>query len=178
LAAGRGSNIAGIKAVRRLLKQLPDEARQEIAEVLERGGRRILTAQKAAAPRKTGQLAAGLRMDLSKKSLLLRIGIFGKASARRLFYARIIGGGRRAQTVTVSRRGKAAIAAHGKRLQGRRKVQGDIVSTYRLRVKARVAQPVIDPSAARQARRALYEDMKAVWGRVLAKHPPGSGDGD
>jgi hypothetical protein len=157
MATGGRAGVRGKSAIRKLLKALPDDARTEIAEVLEVGGRQILAAQRASARRRSGKLAAGLRMRFAKKSLSLKIGIVGKASARKLFYARILGGGRKAQTVQVRRQGAAP---------------------YALRVKSRDPEPVIDPPGAKAARRKVLSNLKEVWAKAIASHPPGGPNGD
>lgn len=157
MASRDRAGIKGRSAIRKLLKALPEEAKAEIAEVLEEGGREILAAQRASARRRTGKLAAGLRMRLARKSLTLKIGIVGKPAARKLFYAQILGGGRKAQTVEARRKGGAP---------------------YGLRVKGRAPEPVIDPPAAQAARRKLYEKLTQIWAAVLARHSPGGPGAD
>ena len=139
-----------------MMKQIPDALKNDIIETLDSGGREIVSAQRASARRKTGAMAAGLRSRLLRKSMTLKVGFVGKATNRRLFYAKILGGGRKAQTVTAKRGG----------------------SSYALRVAARAPEPVIDPPAAKAARSKLVKKLEATWRRVLETVARGGGGND
>jgi hypothetical protein len=151
------SGVKGRSEIRRMMRALPDELKDEILGTLQRGGADLLAAQRASARRKTGAMAAGLSMKLLRGSATLKVGFIGKAVNRKLFYAKIIGGGRKAQTVNVTRR------------KGTR--------PYSLRVKARAPEPVIDPPAAKAVRRRFVEQLNGTWERVLRKVASG-GSGD
>ncbi len=141
------SEIEGVRPLRRLFKQLPDSLKRELVETLDRGGKRILAAQRASARRKTGAMVSALSMRVYPARLDLKVGFIGKRVNRKLFYAKILGGGRKAQTVEAKRKG----------------------SSYSLRVKARGAEPVIDPPRAKIARAELLSDMDDAWTRVLSR---------
>lgn len=156
MAERRRSGVKGAAAIRRLFRQLPEALQNEVLETLDKGGDDIVSAQRASARRKTGAMAAGLKSKLLRRSATLKVGFVGKATNRKLFYAKILGGGRKAQTVTATRGG----------------------SSYSLRVAARAPEPVIDPPAAKAARRRLVDKLDAVWRRVLDRVATGGFGGD
>jgi len=99
--AGVRSQLAGARSFRKLLKQLPDSAKQEMAGILADAGPSLLAAIAADAPVRTGALKAALQQKLLRTSLRLRVGLINKAANRRFFYGRILEFGRKAQTVTI-----------------------------------------------------------------------------
>lgn len=114
LNRGRAASaIRGSKSFRRLLRGLPDAMRAEMADVLTKTGppaasiveRRI----EATTKRRTGALSAGVKWKVYPRTLRLQVGFLGtKAGRAKLFYARILDLGRKAQTVTVKRKKGAA----------------------------------------------------------------------
>ena len=106
--ARAASTIRGSKSFRRLMKQMPDAMREELGGILERTGppavRLIQGRIQAATRKRSGRLLAGVKSKLLKRSLRLQVGFLGTPRARsKLFYARILDLGRKAQTVRVTR---------------------------------------------------------------------------
>lgn len=100
------SAIRGSKSFRRLLRGLPGAMRAEMADVLtkSRPAAESLVAQRLAATtkRRTGALRAGVKSKVYPRTLRLQVGFLGtKAGRAKLFYARILDLGRKAQTVTI-----------------------------------------------------------------------------
>ena len=107
------SAIRGSKSFRRLLRGLPDAMRAERANVLTKTGpsAAAIVQQRVGATtkRRTGALAAGVKWKVFPRTLRLQVGYLGtKAGRAKLFYARILDLGRKAQTVTVKRKKGAA----------------------------------------------------------------------
>ena len=159
----------GVREVRRLFRRLPTAATDEMAGVLAHYGRSLLRAMQADVPVKTGRLRAGLSMTFLRRTLRLRVGYRGKVVNRRLFYARFIQFGRKAQTVTVNRRKVA-----GSVLVNRRRVAH---APYQLRVKARAPQPFVYSRRTGAIIGNLRANLKGYWDRVLAKASRGAYDG-
>lgn len=105
--SGVRSQLTGAREFRRLLKQLPSSAKEEMADVLAAAGPRILAAISADTPVRSGALKAALKQKLLRSSLRLRVGLITKKANRDLFYARIVEFGRKAQTVTIRRGARA-----------------------------------------------------------------------
>jgi hypothetical protein len=105
--APRRRRVTGDRAFRRLLKRLPESAREEMADVLRGAGVELLAAMKADAPRRTGFLERHLTMKLLPRSLRLVVGFIGKRANQAVFYRWILETGRKAQTVRVYRRKKS-----------------------------------------------------------------------
>jgi len=109
LNRGRAASaIRGSKSFRRLLRGLPDTMRVEMADVLTKSrpaaeavvNARIATTTKV----RTGALRAGVKSKVYPKTLRLQVGFLGTKTGRaKLFYARILDLGRKAQTVTIKR---------------------------------------------------------------------------
>lgn len=99
----------GSTEIRALFRALPDAAREEMVDVLEGGSRSILANMIRRAPKgKTGKLRRGLKYKVSKATLTARIGLVDTPKSRsRIFYARILDLGRRAQVVKRVRRGNS-----------------------------------------------------------------------
>nr|WP_276616577.1 HK97 gp10 family phage protein [Sphingomonas sp. SFZ2018-12] len=159
------SRSKGVAQIRRLLKRLPENVRVEIAAALESSGRSILAAMRAKAPRRTGALAAGLKMKVFPRTLRLRVGFIATPRGRaKLFYARILEFGRRSQTVTVSRRRTGA----AKRLVSGRKPAGDLVSVYQLRVRPLQGRRLVYGRYP-ELRRDLNSKLQRVFQRALGR---------
>jgi hypothetical protein len=153
--------LKGARKVKRLLKRLPDEVSAEMAAVLKEHGPVITAYAKAAAPQRSGALSRAISWKVLPKSLSLRVGLLTKATSRKLFYARILEFGRKAQTVVVKRRTKT----------GR-------VSAYRLRVKA-ISRGRYDFLAGRAmtfATSNIRPALSKVWERALVKASSGGSD--
>lgn len=158
------SKVRGAISVRRLLQRAPDAVRAEIASTLTQAAPVLEGAMVARAPRgKTGRLIAGLGWKFYPKTLRLVVGFIGVRLNRKLFYARIVEGGRRAQVVTVQRR---KVGRSG--LRHRRKKFEDIASTYQLRVKAREPHHfVYTPET--NLRSFLATRLNGIWDRALRR---------
>ncbi|HEX7742276.1 MAG TPA: hypothetical protein VF442_07560 [Sphingobium sp.] len=147
-----------------MMRQLPDAMKAEIREVLDRGGRAMVATMRARAPRKTGALHAGISYRIMA-SMKLRVGLLGTKRGRaRLFYGRIQDLGRKAQTVTVTRR-KTGV---NNGLRGGRKKAEDVVSVYRLRVRPMAPKRFVTGRMP-DLRNMLTRDLKAAWSRALAR---------
>ena len=156
VGAGR-RRIKGDRSFRRLLRNLPDAARAELADAMEGGGRELLAAQQAAAPSRSGALRRGLSMKLLKGSLRLRVGLIGKAVNRRLFYGRIVEFGRKASNVVVRRLARRTGKAF----------------SYRMRIPARAGRPFVYTKRT-DLRSAFRERLTRFWERTLGRASGGT----
>ncbi len=153
-----GSRVRGDRAFVRLLKQMPAAVNEEAADILDAYGERVLAAQRADAPVKSGKLLAGLSKKLLRKSLRLRVGLVGTPRGRaKLFYGFIVEQGRKAQTVNVTRK------------------RG--VAPYKLRVKARAAQHFVYKKRP-DLRSDFQRRIGLFWNDVLARAGEGTLNGD
>lgn len=149
--------VRGDRSFRKLLRQLPDEAKGEMAAVLDNAGDQLLSEMQADVPRRTGRLASGLSKKLLRSSLRLRVGIIGKPTARRLFYSHIVEGGRKAGSVMVRRR------------------IGGTLALYRMRVRAMAARPFVFKRRS-VLRATINRHITSYWERVLTRAAAGVGD--
>lgn len=99
--AGR---IQGVLSLKRLLRRLPDVARQELGEELRDIGVRLLINARMETPVRKGALRRVLNYTVLVKSLQLRLGLIKKADRSRFFYGYILDQGRAAKTVKAKRR--------------------------------------------------------------------------
>jgi hypothetical protein len=95
--------VKGAASLRRLLRRLPDQSRQELGDELQRIGNRLLGRAKAETPVRTGRLRGALGVRVGIKTLQLRLGLLTKATRRERFYGYILDQGRAAKTVTIRR---------------------------------------------------------------------------
>lgn len=93
----------GRAKLKKLLQRLPDTVRTEIAKLFDEKAPAALAFSRANTPKRTGALAAALRVKVYPKRLALRLGLMGKADNTRFFYGRILDRGRRPQTVKAKR---------------------------------------------------------------------------
>lgn len=159
------SQLQGASAFRKLLRQLPASARDEMADALTDIAPDYLRAQQAdvpvakAAHRKgmePGALRAGLSWKVLRTSLRLRVGLLGTKRGRaRLFYGFIVEVGRQAQTVSVTR--KAGVAP------------------YKLRVRAMAPRPFVYKKRP-ELRTRLNNRLSTFWEHALAHAGEGIGD--
>lgn len=167
--------LRGIARIRRLIRRLPGEVRGELIVELRVTGRRIWQAIKARTPRKTGALEGGISYRVLPTSLRLQIGLLGTPKGRaRLFYGRIQDLGRREQVVLVQRRrrvtvstGDGSTAAILRTARGR-KVPGDIVSTYRMKVRGMQGKRFVTGRYP-DLRRELRDNLKGIFARSLLR---------
>lgn len=147
----RKHRYEGVRQVRRILRQLPPEATEHMASVMKRFGRKFLVAMHLYVPIKTGALRRGLSVKFLRRTLRLRVGFVGKRINRRLYYGRIVQGGRKAQTVIVKRR------------RGSKQ-------PYSYRVKERAAKPFVRGTPAmRSVHEQLQKTLSVFWNDVLRK---------
>lgn len=149
--------MRGDRAFTRLMRQLPESAREEVVADLDAAGDQILAAQRASAPGR--RLPAALSKRVYRRTLRLRVGLLGRAVNRRLFFAAIVHGGRKAQTV-----------------QARRSTRSGKISSYQLRVRAKAPQPFVFSERVRAIRNTLGGRIRTFWERTLARAARGVGD--
>lgn len=162
MAVGRGrsrgrSAIRGSKSFRRLLRGLPDSMRFEMADVLTKTGPTAASLVEgrvgAVTKRRTGRLQAGVKWKVYPRTLRLQVGYLGtKASRAKLFYARILDLGRKAQTVTVKNRKNTA--------------------PYQMKVRA-IAPKKFVTSGIGDLRRVVNIRLNGVWDRALRRTATG-----
>jgi hypothetical protein len=126
--ANTAAKWKGRAKLKRLLQRLPDTVRLEIAKLFEEQAPAALAFARASTPKRTGALAAALRVKTYSKSLRMRLGLFGKADNSRFFYGRILDRGRRAQTARAKRRNASgAVTAYTVRVSALPAARFDIV---------------------------------------------------
>jgi hypothetical protein len=148
------SRLIGAKSAKRLVRNIPEAMRGELADALEVGGSDLYRAIYARAPYRTGATRAQLRKKVYPKTLRLRIGFFDKGKNARTFIARILEFGRKAQTVPIKRGPRAGSSMKVGAIAPRRFVYG----------------PLTD------LRREFRKQLKGVWDRVLKQAAGGAGD--
>lgn len=150
-AAGHRRYVQGDRAFRKLLRNLPDAAKDELIELLEGVGDEVAALQRAETP--SSRIRGAISRRVSRASLRLRVGLIGRPINKRLFFARILEGGRKARTVMAVRRGKR----------------------YPLNVRAMAAHPAINKP--RSALRALIgRKVAAFWDGTMARAGQGADD--
>lgn len=110
---------------------MPDAMRAEMVDVLtkSRPAAEALVAGRldATTRRRTGKLRAGVKSKVFSRTLRLQVGFLGtKAGRAKLFYARILDLGRKAQTVTIKRGPRAGKKMKVRAIAARRFVTGGI----------------------------------------------------
>lgn len=151
----------GMARVLRVMRKLPDAFSAQIVSVLDSGGRLILSAMRARAPKRTGALREGLSYRVYPKTLRMRAGLLDtRRGADKLFYGRIQDKGRKAQVVTVRRyvrkRGMAASEMGGR-----------IIGPYQMRVRAMPGKRFVTGQFT-VLRRAIGNAVRGIWGRAMA----------
>jgi hypothetical protein len=159
------SRVQGIISTRRLLKRMPDAVRAQLADAMTQAGPELASSMIARAPRgPTGNLVAGIAWKFYPTSLRLVVGFIGKRLNRKLFYARILEGGRRAQVVTVTRNRTTGGFGKMYRRHGRTRMVG---TPYEIKVRALPARrfvygPLTD------LRKVMARRLSGIWDRALA----------
>ena len=144
---------------------MPDAMRLEMADVLtkSRPAAEALVAGRleATTKRRTGALRAGVKSKVFPKTLRLQVGFLGtKAGRAKLFYARILDLGRKAQTVTVHRRKVAGSPlVRGRRISGQ---------PYQLRVRAIAAKRFVSGGIGPLGR-VIGTKLNGVWDRAIRR---------
>lgn len=174
--------VQGAVRIRKLLKQLPDDARQEMIVELNVSGREMLGRMQGRAPVLTGATRRALTFKVLPKSLKLQVGLPGRRTklakhqpglhgSRRsynktdpgLFYVRIQDLGRKAQVVTVRR-----FRAHAQRLYFRGKKFGPDVQMYTMEVRAMAGKRFVTGGMP-DLRRILQRNLKSIWSKSLKR---------
>ena len=113
----RRSTIKGAASFKRILKQLPDSANKQLISFLNGAGATMAEQMKSGLPvlsaprpgRTPGALRASISYKVTPTTLNLKVGTLnGKLGRSSLFYGHILDVGRKAKTVTVTRRKNAA----------------------------------------------------------------------
>ncbi len=160
-AQGRrvGKHLRGSKAFRRTLKQIPQEARLELAHVLEDVGPKLARLIQANTPSRTGALRQGIKWKVLRRSLRLQVGLLGTKRGRaKLFYGFILNFGRKAQNVNV-----------------RRRTPSGAVASYLMRVRAFKALHFVTGRYP-DLRKMTAARLKSIWDRVLTRAATGAGN--
>jgi len=163
--ARASSAIRGSKGFRRILKGLPDAMRAEMVDVLTKTGpsAAAIIEQRIAGTtkRRSGKLRAGVKWKVFPRTLRLQAGFLGtKAGRQKLFYARILDLGRRAQTVTVHRRKvSGSLLVRGRRDSG---------APYQLRVRAIAAKRFVTGGIG-NLRQVVNVKLNNVWDRAIRR---------
>lgn len=163
--------------IRRIIRGIEPAMRAEMAKEMRGVGHDILAAMQANAPVATGKFKNSLSASLNERSLTLKIGLVGKPINREVFYARILEGGRKAQTIAVSR-GFDAQKAAASRLEGAnmRLRVNSYRSTYLLHVRAFPPHRTVYARYTR-LRVEFNQRLKGIWDRVLTRAAAGATDG-
>lgn len=90
--------------IRKLLQNIGPAAEREVLQAYQRHAPAMVAYARNEAPSRSGKLRAALAFKIFPKTLRLRIGLLTKAVQRRVWYARILEYGRKAQSVKVNRR--------------------------------------------------------------------------
>ena len=154
------------------MRQMPESVQEEINAGLDSYGRQLASAMRQRAPNKTGATRAGISHKLFPKTLKLQVGLVGTKRGRaKLFYARILDLGRRAQTVIVHRFRRGTRASGEGKISRGRKIGS--VSSYAMNVRAiRPMRFVTGPLT--DLRAGLNRHLKDVWNRALQRSAGGS----
>ena len=187
------SRVRGDVGFRKLLRQLPDAAREGIADILDVYGDKQLAAMRADVPVRTGELKRRLSKRFSRKTLQLRVGFVGKRDngpisrkvtvrsnvvrggrrkipdqfSQHAFYGRFVEFGRKAQTVRVTRRAKLLRITGNNRSAANRRRNVYGAGVYTMRVKAMAARPFVFKKRP-GLRGELRERLRTYWDGVLA----------
>lgn len=154
-----GSALQGSKSFRRLLKNIPSEARVEIAHAMEDVGPRLAAQMRANTPEKSGALRAGIKWRVSRRLLRLQVGLIGTKRGRaKLFYGYILNFGRKAQKVNV-----------------RRRTPSGAVSSYVMNVRGIRAKHFVT-GGYRDLRSQLNAKLRDIWSKILKHASAGAGN--
>ena len=176
-----GEAVRGLASTVSMLDALPVAAKHELADLLGKIGRDVLADQRAHTPSDTGNLRAGLSLQLLTNQLKVRVGLLGvaatsKSAQRRaqqagggdprnlgdIYYGRFVEFGRSAQKVVVTRRRAGA----PKVLRNGRKRLEDLIKPYVLTVKPMAPRPFVElPDA--DLDQAVDGRLAAFWDKTL-----------
>ncbi|MEP2103091.1 MAG: HK97 gp10 family phage protein [Parasphingorhabdus sp.] len=146
-----------VQSFRRLLNNVDDVTKEEIADVLEDTGPRLRNLIKLRTPFRTGALSRGIKYKVLRRALNLSVGVIGSPSVRgKLFYGYILNYGRRG----------------GLRKATRRKKDGT-TSNYTIRVKAIKGSGFVT-GAGKLIRPEIQPKLTGIWDRILRRADRGS----
>lgn len=137
-------HVRGDRAFRRFLKNMPEAMKDEMIVLLGEVGEEVAAAQRADAPGR--RLRAAISSRVSRGTMRLRVGLIGRPINRRLFFARILEGGRKSQFVAVRRRGNRP---------------------YTMKVRAMRARPFVNKQRP-LLRMAISKRLHRFWNGVIA----------
>jgi len=179
MAASYRRRVRGDRAFKKLLTRLPAAVRDEMVETLQEGGVDILEMEQAGATVSKRERAS-LTVKVLPGALQLKVGLVGRPINRRLWWAKIIERGRKAQIVSVTRLHRGArdvwlgrVRAWG--VSARRK-PGDLVSRYQMRVRALAPHPAVYAPQVLDARNTLGGKIVGFWERTLTRASAGVTD--
>lgn len=149
------SRVRGDKGFRKVLQQLPDAARKEMADVMRGIGVELVEIMQADAPKgKTGKLRQSITYKLAERSLRLRVGLITKRRGTfEPFYGRFVEFGRKAQVVNVTRRKGTA--------------------PYQMKVRAMAPRPYVYKRRP-EVRAILRTRLQNYWSHVLSAAAEGA----
>ena len=149
------SGFKGGKRFKRILQQLPEEARRDLVDAFGRAGRRVQAAMRARAKRKTGKLQQGVKYLVWPKTLRLQVGLLGTKRGRsKLFYGFVLDRGRAAKTVRIKRGPRTGANMKIRKLVGDRFVTGEYSDL----------------------RDSINREVKPLFSRVLSRLSQGGGN--
>jgi HK97 gp10 family phage protein len=149
-----GTFVAGASKLRRKMKRMRGAVDEEVKPVLKKGGESIRDMARLFAPRRRGTLRRRIKSRVYQRGLQVKVGPWlSKADRRAAWYAQIVHGGVKGQTVTARKR---------RRSIGDRAGKGQAITRYRMRIAARAGIPFMSaagrakmPEVRRNARKAL-----------------------
>lgn len=167
--------LRGDRSFKKLIRKMPAAIRDEMVTMMEEAGREILAMQQADAVVST-RVRKALAMRVLRGQMQLKVGLLGRPINKRLWWARIIEKGRKAQTV-IAVRGAAHLKAGGRRVGRRqRALDQGIAGVYRMRVSALPPRPAIYSQRVLAARETLGGRTVTFWEKVLARASEGAND--
>jgi hypothetical protein len=175
------SRVTGAPAVRKLLRALPDAAKEGLLTEFYRAGPQLLGRVLGRTPRKTGALARGLSFKVYPRSVRLLVGLIGTKKERsKLFYAKIQEFGRKASVKTVTRAGTYGRALHAglKVRPGAYKdaaLKAGVQGAYQMRVRAMPGKRFITGRMP-DLRRLLGANLRGLWSKALSRVKASGGE--
>jgi hypothetical protein len=153
----------GRAKLRRMLRSLPDDAREEIADVFQSNAPSLLAYARASTPVKTGTGRNLLKVRVRRRQLQMAMGLFGrlgnlKSDARRGFYLNILDRGRRPQIVRAKRQSASGV-----------------ITRYAYRVKAipDARYDIVFGRVRAHAMNTVGTALRDLWPRVLRRYSGG-----
>lgn len=152
----------GRARLRRILRQLPNDARAEIADVFDSRAPGILGYARARTPRRSGRGRQLLDVKVSRRTLRFSLGLLNKARQRAGFYLNILDRGRRPRMV-----------------MARRRTPSGGISRYALRIRAinEARYDIVLGRVAAHAMNTIGTALRGMWPRLLSRFS-GTGYGE